>query len=186
MKKTGFTFFALLVSIITCGYCYAQDKTHVKQLSVAYTWSRIQSHGSNQIAIWIEDIHGNHIRTLFATHFTATGGYKYRPVSLSEWVEKFDLKNATSEQVDAVSGSTPQSGRQTVIWDGNDQAGKPVTPGKYILRMEANIHDADKMFFRAEINIGGADQKTTGEITYSKPELAKGEVLVKDVLVEYR
>jgi|WetSurMetagenome_2_1015567.scaffolds.fasta_scaffold02598_4 hypothetical protein len=184
-KRTGFLIIVMMC-IALYGTAYSQSVSVAKKVTITYTWSRIQSRGSNQLAIWIEDSKGNHIRTLFATHFTATGGYKYRPVSLSEWASKFDLKNATGEQVDAISGSTPQAGKQTVVWDGKDQAGRLVTAGKYIVRMEANIHNEDRMFFRAEVNIGGANQQTKGEITFSKPELANGDVLFKDVLIEYK
>ena len=184
MKRIVFFVAAIMLAGIFSS-ASGQPKVNTKKITITYTWSRIQSRGSNQLAVWIEDQKGNHIRTLFATHFTATGGYKYRPVSLSEWASKFDLRNATNEQVDAVSGSTPQSGKQIVIWDGKDQSGKNVADGKYIIRMEANIHNEDRMFFRAEVNVGGPDQQTKGEISFSKPELAKGDLLFSDVMVKY-
>ena len=185
MKKIYFSLFALILSALFCNTIVAQDEVQEKKVSITYTWSRIQSHGSNQIAVWIEDPMGNHICTLFATRFTTSGGYVKRPLSLSEWTEKFDLKNSSREEVDAVSGATPQSGKQILIWNGKDKSGKVVSAGTYVVRMEANIHDADKMFFRGEITIGSIDQKTNGEITYSRPGLASGDVLFKDVLVEY-
>ncbi len=186
MKKYFFVFCTLVIPTLFCNNLPAQVANPDKKVTVSYTWSHIQSHGSNQVAIWIEDTKGNHVRTLFATKFTASGGYSYRPVSLSEWTAKFNLKNASKEDVDAVSGSTPKPGKQTVTWDGTDQRGKAVPSGKYIVRMEANILNADKMFFRGEINIGGSDQQTKGEITFSKPELASGKILFSDVLVEYK
>ena len=103
---------------------FAQDENLEKEVIITYTWSHIQSHGSNQIAIWIEDTLQNHICTLFATRFTTNGGYVYRPISLSEWAAKFDLKNASKEEVDAITGSTPQSGKQIVTWHGKDKSGK--------------------------------------------------------------
>jgi hypothetical protein len=186
MKKLNFTLSVLVLS--TFFYCsvFAQDENQEKKVIITYTWSRIQSHGSNQIAIWIEDTLQNHICTLFATRFTTAGGYVKRPLSLGEWTTKFDLKNASKEEVDAVTGSTPQSGQQIVTWDGKDKSGKAFPAGTYIVRMEANILDADKMFFRGEIKIGGSAQQTTGEITYSSPNLASGNILFKDVLVEYK
>lgn len=186
MKTIELSITALILATLLCGSSFAQNIKADKTLTVTYTWSRIQSHGSNQVAVWIEDLKGSHIATLFATRFTAKGGYAKRPVSLGEWTAKFDLKNATKDEVDAVSGATPQAGTQTLTWNGNDRSGKPVPAGIYVVRMEANIHDADKMFFRGEIEIGGKNRQTTGEITYSKPELANGNVLFKDVVVEYK
>ena len=186
MKKFYFTVCILIVSGFLFNNLISQEKTTNKKVIVTYNWSKIQSNGSNQIAIWIEDIKGNHISTLFATHYTATGGYIQRPLSLSEWTSKFDLKNATKVEVDAITGATPQSGKQTVTWNGKDKFGNIVPEGTYIVRMEANIHDADKMFFRGEIKIGGNEQQTKGEITFSSPNLATGNVLFKDVIVEYK
>ncbi len=163
-----------------------QGSIHEREVSITYTWSSIRSHGSNQLAVWIEDTTGKHICTLFATEFTASGGYEKRPISLSEWTAKFDLKNSSREEVDAVTGATPESGKQILVWNGKDKSGKVVPDGKYVVRMEANIHNEDKMFFRGEIKIGEPNQTTNGKITYSSPNLASGDVLFKDVLVEYK
>jgi hypothetical protein len=186
MNKSNFLFGALILSVLLNNCVSTPDKIQEKKVSISYTWSRIHSKGSNQLAVWIEDSLGNPVVTLFATEYTASGGYIKRPIALSEWTEKFDLKNSSREEVDAITGATPRSGKQSLTWNGSNKSGKIVPPGKYVVRMEANIHDADKMFFRGEIKIGGSDQKTSGEITFSNPVLASGDVLFKDVLVEYR
>jgi hypothetical protein len=186
MKKLFITLSILMLTGMMFNPIVAQDIKPEKKVTVSYQWTRIQSHGSNQIAVWIEDTKGKLICTLFATRFTATGGYLKRPVSLSEWSEKSDLKNASKQEVDAVSGATPSSGKQTLTWDCKDKTGKTVADGTYIVRMEANILDTDKMFFTGKIDIGGKDEQTKGEITFSKPGLADGIVLFKDVVVEYK
>ena len=177
MKKISLTLFFLL---LTVSFSFA------KVLTVTYNWSRLQSHGSNQMAVWLEDTKGKHISTLFVTQWGAKGGYLKRPLALSEWTVKFGLPNATKAEVDAISGATPQTGPQTLVWNGKDKKGKVVPPGTYVVRMEANIKDADKMFFRAEVKIGGKNQETKGAITFTRPELASGNVLFKDVLVQYK
>jgi hypothetical protein len=155
-------------------------------LSVSYTWTRIPTHGSNQIAIWVEDTSGNFIVTVFATQFTASGGYEKRPVSLSVWAEKSGLAAAPKEEVDAVSGSTPVSGKQTVIWNCTDKSGKAVSPGVYVIRMEANIKNEHKMFFTGEIKIGDTEQQAIGEISIEGSEPSTGEVLFQDVQLTYK
>lgn len=186
MKKYSLISSFLLLSSFLFSFTFAQDKSQEKNVVITYTWSRIKSFGSNQIAVWIEDIKGNHICTLFATNYTAKGGYAKRSVSLSEWVSKFDLKNVPKEEVDAISGATPKSGKQTLTWNCKDKSGKITPAGTYVVRMEANIKNADKMFFKGEIKIGGNAQQAKGETTFSKPDLASGNVLIKDVLVEYK
>jgi len=186
MKKFNLSIAVLILSTCLYSNTYARKKMQEKNMIITFTWFRIQSHGSNQLAVWIEDTKGNYICTLFATKFTATGGYIQRPLSLSEWTAKFDLKNASKEEIDAITGATPQSGQQIISWNCKDRSNKALPDGTYIVRMEANIHDADKMFFKGEIKIGGDARQTVGEITYSNPNLASGKVLFKDVLVEYK
>jgi len=186
MKKLYFTFFTLILSGFLFSSVIARDKSSDKKVIVTYTWSKIQSYGSNQIAVWVEDTKGKFICTLFATNFTAKGGYLKRPLSLSEWTSKSDLKNTTKPEVDAITGATPSSGKQILTWNCTDSSGKIVPNGTYVLRMEANIHDADKMFFRGEIEVGSNAGQTKGEISFSDPKLVTGKVLFSDVLVEYR
>lgn len=186
MKKFYSTLFTLILSGFLLSSIIAQNKSQDKKVMVSYTWSKIQSYGSNQLAVWVEDLHGKYICTLFATRFTAKGGYLKRPLSLSEWASKSDLKNATKPEVDAITGATPSTGKQSLIWNCKDKSGRNVSAGIYVIRMEANIHDADKMFFKGQIKIGGNARHTKGAITYSDPKLATGKVLFSDVLVEYK
>lgn len=186
MRRSNLFLCVFVLSAIFFNTVSAKQNVPEKKLTVSYTWSRIQTHGSNQIAVWIEDTKGNYVCTLFATHFTTAGGYIKRPLSLSEWTAKFNIQKASKEEVDAISGATPKSGEQVLTWNGKDKTGKALSPGEYIVRMEANIMDADKMYFKAKIKIGGSNQRTEGEITYSNPSLASGNVLFKDVIVEYK
>ena len=186
MKKLYITLFTFVLSLFLFNSVNAQDKSPDNKVTVSFTWSKIQSYGSNQLAVWVEDLNGKYICTLFATRFTSKGGYLKRPVSLSEWTTKSDLKNATKLEVDAVTGATPSTGKQSFTWNCKDKSGKNSTAGTYVIRMEANIHDADKMFFRGEIKTGGNTCQTKGVITYSDSKLAGGKVLFSDVLVEYR
>lgn len=182
--KTYFSF--LLIFLFFSAGVNAQKKADNKNLTITYSWTKIKSFGSNQLAVWIEDEAGNHVATLFATKYTAQGGYKKRPVSLSEWTNKFDIKNSSKEEIDAITGATPGTGVQTLIWNGKDKKGKIVAGGTYVVRMEANIKNEDKQFCKAKIKIGNGNQKSNGEISYSRPELANGDLLFKDVVVEYK
>ena len=186
MKKLYITIFMVVLSGFIFNSVIAQVKSPDKKVTVSYTWSKIQSYGSNQLAVWVEDLNGKYICTLFATRYTAKGGYLKRPVSLSEWTSKSDLKNAKKPEVDAITGATPSTGKQSLTWNCKDKSGKNISAGSYVIRMEANIHDDDKMFFRGEIKIGGNACQTSGVITFSDSKLAGGKVLFSDVLVEYK
>ncbi|MCC8089699.1 MAG: DUF2271 domain-containing protein [Rikenellaceae bacterium] len=159
------------------------DEVAGERVELSYKVIRIPGPGSNQIAVWIEDGDGNYVRSLYASKFTADGGYVRRPVSLSEWVEKSDWANASKEEIDAVSGSTQTDGEEvTLIWDLTDKNGKKVAPGKYIIRMEANIKNEKKMFWSGEIVVGDDSSSVAPQtITYSESGLENGDQLFKDV-----
>jgi hypothetical protein len=165
---------------------YAQESQNTSKVYISYTWTPIHSHGSNQLAVWIEDEKGNFICTLFATKYTASGGYEKRPVSLNEWTAKAHIKDTPEKEVDAITGATPKEGRQSIVWNCADKSGKRLPAGTYVVKMEANLLNADQMFFTGKITIGTKPQQTTGEITYTDPKLASGNVLFKDVLVEFK
>ena len=74
MKKFSITIFLLVLSGFIFNSIFAQDNSPDKKATVSYTWTKIQSYGSNQIAVWVEDLNGKFICTLFATRFTVKGG----------------------------------------------------------------------------------------------------------------
>jgi len=110
------------------------------------------------MAVWIENAKGEYIRSVYATKYTARGGYVRRPVSLSVWRSKAGWEKASPEEIDAVSGSTLEAGIHTLTWDGKDKNGNLVPDGKYHVRIEANILNEKKMFSEAIIEMGGRKQ----------------------------
>lgn len=157
-----------------------------KQVAVSYKLNRIPGPGSNQLAMWIEDASGNYVRSIYASKFTASGGYAKRPSSLSVWVEKAGWANASQAEIDAVSGSTQMAGENTLVWDCTDKNGKPVANGTYFVKMEANIKNERKMFFSAPVNVGGPAMRVEGVVSYLPEDAAAGDKIFENVVVEYR
>ena len=79
-------------------------------LTVEFNYEKISGSASNQFAVWIEDMNGKYINTLYATRWTANGGYKNRPDSIALWVEKSNLESMSKAEVDAIAGATPSAG----------------------------------------------------------------------------
>ena len=57
-------------------------------LTLEYTYNRKDGKATNQMAAWIEDGNGKVVRTLFATKYVATKGYKKQNQALPQWVKK--------------------------------------------------------------------------------------------------
>lgn len=108
------------------------------QVSIRFDFQRMQKRASDQLAVWIEDAQGKHVRTLLTTKFTAGGGYQKRPEALPHWQKSFQPA-ANAAVLDAVTAATPQSGRISLVWDCRDQAGAAVAAGDYVYKVEANI-----------------------------------------------
>lgn len=58
-----------------------------KELTISFDFQR-GGIASSQYAIWIENEEGKLVRTLYATSFTAKGGYEYRRDAIPFWVGK--------------------------------------------------------------------------------------------------
>ena len=109
---------------------------------------------SNQFAVWIEDMDGNYLQTVFATLWTANGGFGSRPDSIALWVEKSGIASMPSYYVDAVSGATPQTGEFSCVWNLADIDGKTVAPGEYRFFVEGTLRWKNYVLYSGVIEIG--------------------------------
>ena len=150
-------------------------------VTITYALSHIPKTASNQIAVWIEDMRGNYVRTLYATRFTASGGYKQRPEAIPLWIKTSDWENASKNEVDAVTGATQKPGIITLTWDCKNKDGQPVKPDKYVYVIEGNIYWNDRVVWRGEIEVGNEGDTSLAKAQYI-PETAKDSgILIENV-----
>ena len=129
-----------------------------KSLEVSFDYQKQAGPGSNQYAVWIENEKGDVVKTLFVTSYTTKGrarggepakrGYIVRPACVPTWVKTVKADEQTDQQLDAVTGATPQAGgMQTFTWDFTDQQGKAVPQGNYTIKVEATLYfDSDIIY----------------------------------------
>ncbi|MDR3120073.1 MAG: DUF2271 domain-containing protein [Clostridiales bacterium] len=142
------------------------NQTASGQATVRFDYRTQPGHASNQFAVWIEDAEGNLVKTLYATRFTANGGYRNRPDSIFNWVAKSGLADMPKEQVDAVTGATPQSGKLVYVWDLTDDGGNAVPVGGYTFFVEGTMRWKNYVLFSGDIAVGGETAAVTAEPTY--------------------
>jgi hypothetical protein len=157
------------------------------QVEISFTYTHVSIIASNQYALWIENSEGVYIKTLFATHFTAAGGWKTRPDSLPVWVSKSGIStgSTSSAVVDAFTGATPKSGHQTYIWDCKDENGQPVPAGQYHFIVEGTVHWQDGVMYDGIITVGGEENTAQPDAQYTT-ENAKTLIMITDVKVVYK
>ena len=124
------------------------------RVEVSFTYTKQGGFSSNQFAVWIEDAQGRYVKTLYATRFTAAGGWQKREQSLPLWVKQSNLAAMNKAQVDALTGPTPKSGSVRYVWDGKDSAGRPVPAGEYRVLVEATLRGESSVLYTALIKLG--------------------------------
>ncbi|AJA48443.1 hypothetical protein CPAST_c23730 [Clostridium pasteurianum DSM 525 = ATCC 6013] len=154
-------------------------------VKIKYNLSYIRKLASNQVAVWIEDSNGNYIRSIYASNYTASGGYKQRSEALTEWIKKSKWENASKSEIDTVSSATQSPGNITLIWDCKDTKGSAVKPGKYVYKIEGNIYWGSRVLYSGEIEVGNSENDSTAKANYINKDSKNNDTLIKNVSAEY-
>jgi hypothetical protein len=176
MKKTFFVLFFICVAYAL----FAQTN----KVEVSFTYTKQGGFASNQFAVWIEDAQGRHVKTLYATKFTATGGWQKREFSLPLWVKQSNLAGMNKAQIDVITGSTPKSGDLRYVWDGTNSTGKAVPAGEYRVIVEASLRNENSVIYTAAVKLGGEKGKVTAQPRYTGTSAAE-QGMVGPVTVTY-
>jgi hypothetical protein len=183
MKRPLF-FFILSITVFACTGTQqnAQQNTAQAVAELSFSYTRLSGSASNQFAVWVEDSQRRHIKTLYATKYTATGGWKRRETSIPIWVKKSDLSNLTNAQIDAITGATPRTGVLTYTWDGTDSSSAVVSPGNYILFLEGTLRWENQVLYRAPIRFGQGASASEVTVEY-KGDAGADRNMIADVKV---
>ena len=133
---------------------------------ISFDYEKQSGYASNQFAVWIEDTNGNYIKTLYATRFTANGGYKNRPDSIPLWVEKSGLAFMQKSEVDAIAGATPKAGTLSYIWDLTDVTDNIVSSGEYKFFVEGTLRWKNYVLYSGVVTIGSESATVTADAEY--------------------
>jgi hypothetical protein len=104
------------------------------------------------VAVWIEDKDKFPVRTLALWYQKP----RWLP-DLRSWYRD-DRVRAMAEGNDitaSVASATRPAGKYTLKWDGKDNAGKPVKPGKYTVMIEAAREHGTYQIMRQEVEFDG-------------------------------
>ena len=137
------------------------------EVIVTFDYQKQSGSASNQYAVWVEDMDGNYINTLFATQWTASGGHQSRPDSIALWVEKSDIASMPDYYVDAISGANPRtSGSQSYAWNLKNINGDTVSHGEYRVFVEGTLRWKNYVLYTGVITIGDAPVTIQADAEY--------------------
>ena len=121
---------------------------------ISFDFNRLRGSASNQFAIWIEDAQGQYVKTLYATRYTANGGYRRRETSIPVWVRQAGLADLNRNQIDALTGATPRTATLAYTWDGTNRNGAAVPSGEYVIILEGTLRWENQVYYRSPIRLG--------------------------------
>ena len=185
MKRTALMLF-LIVCLCSTMCSAAASSQIVGSVEIEFDFARMPTIASNQVAVWIEDQNGSHVKTLYVTDFTARRrGYEKRDMSLSSWVNAADPSQMTDDQLDVVSGATPASGRQRYIWDLTDSEGTPVPSGVYTIKIEGTLYWNSSVLYTAEVDLEAPDENIAVQSERSDPDQPENENMLQNVKITW-
>ena len=115
------------------------------------------------------------VRTLLLWVLQSQKGQRWIP-DLRRWHRSDDTRRLVDDKdmVGTVSGATRNPGKYSVRWDGKDDHGKAVKPGKYTLYLEAAREHGTYQLMKHEFTVGGepfaVDLKGNEEIAAARVE----------------
>jgi thiamine biosynthesis lipoprotein len=100
------------------------------------------------VAVWVEDENHAPVRTIAIWHERD----KYLP-ELKSWYLKYrDIYTTDKNTLSTVSSATRSAGKYTMKWDGKDDKGILVKPGKYTIKIEATREHGTYQLMRQELD----------------------------------
>jgi thiamine biosynthesis lipoprotein len=107
------------------------------------------------VAIWVEDENHAPVRTIAIWHERD----RYLP-ELKSWYLKYrDIYTTDKSVLGTVSSATRSAGKYTMKWDGKDDQGKDVKPGKYTIKIEATREHGTYQLMRQELDWNNTPQQ---------------------------
>lgn len=110
------------------------------------------------VAVWVEDKDRFPVRTIAVWYSVYESKYI---TDLKSWYRGDRLRNMAEghEILNSVSSATRGPGKYTLVWDGKDNAGKPVKAGTYTVYIEAAREHGTYQIMRQEMDLSGVAKK---------------------------
>lgn len=100
------------------------------------------------VAVWVEDMDHAPVRTITLWH----GSDRYLP-ELRSWYLKYrGVYTSDPKFGPSVTSATRSAGKYSVKWDGKDDKGNEVKPGKYVIKIEVSREHGTYQLMRQELD----------------------------------
>jgi len=130
------------------------------------------------VAVWLEDADEKPVRTGLLLLMTKQPGPRWHR-ELLRWYKQDNVRKLADDRnlIDTISSASRGPGEYRAVFDGLDDNGQPLKPGKYMLFIEVNREHGTYQIIRQPLELGAKPIETTQ---------LKSNVEVKSASFEYR
>lgn len=130
------------------------------------------------VAVWLEDEKEFPVRTALLFLQTTYGGARWHR-DLLRWYRRDQLRRQTDRKdlIETISGATRGPGQYQALFNGKDDHGQPLKPGKYTLYIESAREHGTCQLIKQPLELG---EKPIAETPL------KGNIEIKSASFEYR
>ncbi len=130
------------------------------------------------VAIWLEDAAELPVRTGLLFMMTKQPGPRWHR-ELNRWYKQDNERQQAEKKplIGVISSASRGPGEYTAVFDGKDDAGRPLKPGKYTLLIETAREHGTYQIIRHQLELGDKPIEATS---------LKSNVEIKSANVEYR
>lgn len=162
-----------------------KESKPIEWITVSFDYSRMSTHASNQMTIWIENESGCLVKTVLVTNFTAgRRGYRNRNMALSAWVKSAKPENSSDEEIDAITSATPAAGSLVYTWDMTDETGERVPDGRYAVKLEGTLFWESNVLYSAAFDTNFPEEELMVTELRSEPDNPENEEMIRNVRME--
>ena len=126
------------------------------ELTVRFELTKAERYDYNRpyVAIWLEDDAGKPVRTALLWLETKQPGPQWHR-ELIRWYRNDQARLKTDERmlIGTISGATRGPGEYKAVFDGLDDHGNPLEPGKYTLFLEASREHGSYQLIRRPLEL---------------------------------
>ena len=145
-----FPYFMLVMGVVLAG-CESGPKPAKGSLEISFTFDKPQDiEPSYCAAIWLEDMNGQYVRSLFVTEYLSYGGYNDSTIC-PEWSTGADWDNVTDDEFDTVTQATPPVGSHTLTFACEDHH---LMTGQYKYFVQTHVIEELNVLYSGVIELG--------------------------------
>lgn len=173
---------AALLIFVACGADKSKFVNGVLHVNFQISGPKSDVQPSYQTAVWIEDVQGNLLKTLFVSEYLSYGGYNDSTIC-PQWSSRANWDAAPEEEYDARTQATPSVGEHDLTFD---LSGENVLPGPYFVNIQVHLLEDYNIACSAKMMFGSEAAASAAPVTFSPRQYPGTEIVLSHVRIEFK